>query len=60
MENGTRALWFGSKPHSNGEAFSREEEVGRIDRTQAIVYTSMGRAIATEDAMREFIIYSEI
>lgn len=25
IENGTRALWFGSNPHSNGEAFSREE-----------------------------------
>ena len=60
MENGTRALWFGSKPHSNGEAFSREDEVGRIDRIQAIVYTSRGRAIATEDAIREFIIYSEM
>lgn len=60
IENGTRALWFGSNPHSNGEAFSREEQVGRIDKTQAIMYTSKGRAIATEDAMREFIMYSEI
>ena len=60
MENGIRALWFGSNPHSNGEAFSREEEVGRIDRIQAIIYTSKGRAIATEDAIRVLIMYSEI
>ena len=25
IENGIRALWFGSKPHSNGEGFSRSE-----------------------------------
>jgi hypothetical protein len=23
IENGIRALWFGSNPHSNGDAFSR-------------------------------------
>jgi len=26
-ENGMRAVWFGSKPHSNGDNFSRSEEV---------------------------------
>lgn len=35
IENGTRALWFGSNPHSNGEDFSREDDKGRADNTQA-------------------------
>jgi hypothetical protein len=26
-ENGMRAVWFGSNPHSNGDNFSRSEEV---------------------------------
>lgn len=35
IENGIRALWFGSNPHSNGESFSREEEWVRSARIQA-------------------------
>lgn len=56
IENGIRALWLGSNPHSNGDAFSREDDVGRIDSTHAKPYTIPGRAIATEDAIRIFII----
>jgi len=51
IENGTRALWFGSNPHSNGEDFSRFE-VERIEVIQAIVKTNAGRTIATEDEVK--------
>lgn len=56
MENGTRAVWLGSNPHSNGDAFSRDDDVGRIDNIQARPYTITGRAIATEDAIMVLII----
>lgn len=56
MENGIRALWFGSNPHSNGEDFSRFEE-DRIAVIQAISKTSDGRTIATVDEISISVIY---
>lgn len=47
IENGTRALWFGSNPHSNGEHFSRSDW-DRIDTTQEILNTTTGKKTATE------------
>lgn len=35
MENGTRALWFGSNPHSYGDIFSRGEYICRDASTHA-------------------------
>lgn len=43
IENGMRALWFGSNPHSNGDIFSRLDELVRIDRIHANIYTIDGR-----------------
>jgi len=55
MENGIRALWLGSNPHSNGDDFSRFE-VERIEVIQAIKNTINGRIIATdEDVIRSII-----
>lgn len=34
IENGIRALFLGSNPHSNGDVFSRSEEL-RVESTQA-------------------------
>ena len=56
IENGIRALWFGSNPHSNGEVFSRVVCVGREDKTQAAIYTTNGRIIATIDDIKILII----
>lgn len=54
-ENGIRALWFGSNPHSNGEAFSRSELV-RIFRIHAKINRIVGIIIATiEEIIRRFI-----
>jgi len=55
IENGVRALWLGSKPHSNGEDFSREE-IDRVDKIQARENTSMQIPIAEmEEIMIIFI-----
>ena len=35
IENGIRALWLGSNPHSNGDSFSRDEYMDRDDKIQA-------------------------
>ena len=53
IENGTRALWFGSNPHSNGEDFSRF----KVDRIAQVIQAisknnSAGRTIATEDEVK--------
>ncbi len=48
MENGTRALWLGSNPHSNGEDFSRSVNV-RIARTQDSRNKINGIMIAIDD-----------
>jgi hypothetical protein len=56
IENGIRALWFGSKPHSKGDDFSRFE-IDRIAVIQAISRTSDGRIIAIEDEVSINIIY---
>lgn len=55
MENGIRALWLGSNPHSNGEDFSRLG-IERIDTIQAIMKMITGNAIATRDDVRRRII----
>jgi len=56
IENGMRALWFGSNPHSNGEDFSRLD-VDRIAVIQAIKNTSEGKIIAIEEERRRSVIY---
>ena len=56
MENGIRALWFGSKPHSNGDDFSRLIVI-RMDTIHAIENTINGRIIATIDESSNKIIY---
>lgn len=37
IENGMRDVWLGSKPHSNGEVFSRSE----VDRVERIIKIDM-------------------
>lgn len=55
IENGTRALWFGSNPHSNGDDFSRFEE-DRIAVIHAIENTIRGKIIAMlDDVVRSII-----
>jgi len=55
MENGTRALWLGSNPHSNGEDFSRFDE-DRIAVIHAMENTIRGRIIAIlDDVVRSII-----
>ena len=55
MENGIRALWLGSNPHSNADDFSRFV-VDRIEVIHAIVNTRAGKIIATvEDVSRRVI-----
>lgn len=55
IENGIRALWFGSNPHSNGDDFSRFS-VDRMAVIQAIMNTNDGRIIATvEDVISNII-----
>jgi len=46
IENGTRALWFGSNPHSKGEDFSRSTN-DRTDTTQDTTNNKNGKIIAT-------------
>jgi len=56
IENGIRALWFGSNPHSNGEDFSRLV-VARADVIQAIINTMTGKVMATNEDRRINSIY---
>lgn len=56
MENGIRALWLGSNPHSNGEVFSRVVWDGRDAKIHAAKNTTIGRIIATEVEIIIFII----
>jgi hypothetical protein len=56
IENGTRALWFGSNPHSKGDSFSREDEVVRILKIHANTYTKTGSNMATAEEIRRFVI----
>lgn len=46
-EKGTRALWFGSNPHSNGDNFSRVVKAWREASTQDNVNTNTGKPMAT-------------
>jgi hypothetical protein len=55
IENGTRALFLGSKPHSKGDDFSRSM-VFRADKSQAMAYTNIGIIHAKiNDAVIRFI-----
>jgi len=55
IENGIRALWLGSNPHSKAEDFSRFV-IDRIDVTHAIVKTIIGKIIAiSEDIINNVI-----
>lgn len=56
IENGIRALWLGSNPHSNGDDFSRLE-VDRIAVIHAIKNTIEGRIIAIVDEVSKSVIY---
>jgi len=56
IENGMRALWFGSNPHSNGEDFSRLK-VERIAAIQAIRNTIEGIIIAIIEDINISVIY---
>lgn len=55
-ENGIRALWLGSNPHSKGDVFSRVVWVGRVDKIHAAEYTRIGSNTATEDAINMLFI----
>lgn len=56
IENGIRALWLGSNPHSNGEAFSRFE-IDRIAVINEIRNTIEGIIIAIIDEVNISVIY---
>lgn len=56
IENGIRALWLGSNPHSNGEDFSRFD-VDRIAVIHAIRNTIEGRMIAIIEDVSINVIY---
>jgi hypothetical protein len=47
MENGIRALFLGSNPHSNGDVFSRSDEL-RVDRNHAAVNVSSLKIAAAD------------
>jgi hypothetical protein len=55
IENGTRALWFGSNPHSKGEDFSRLR-VDRAAHIHAIKNTIKGSIIAINDDINSRVI----
>jgi hypothetical protein len=55
IENGIRALWLGSNPHSKGDDFSRFV-VERIVVINAIENTINGRIIATDEDINNSII----
>jgi hypothetical protein len=56
MENGIRALWLGSNPHSNGDDFSRSFNVRIVsinDKEKIII----GNTTATmEDVISMYIV----
>jgi len=56
IENGIRAVWLGSNPHSNGDVFSRVVWVGRDDKIHARANTNIGRIIATVEEINIFVI----
>jgi len=55
MENGIRAEWIGSNPHSNGDAFSRLV-FDRFDKIHAIINTRGGMIVAVKVAIRTMYI----
>lgn len=55
MENGIRALWFGSNPHSNGDDFSRDG-ILRAEILYAMVNKITGSIVAvSEEIINMFI-----
>lgn len=56
IENGIRALWFGSNPHSNGDDFSRVG-VERIAVIQAVEKIIEGKIIAIDVEIKIIVIY---
>jgi hypothetical protein len=48
IENGIRALFLGSNPHSNGDVFSRSDDL-RVARTQAAANVNRLRVPAVID-----------
>jgi len=56
IENGIRALWFGSNPHSKGEDFSRLL-IDRMAVIHEIRNTIDGRIIAIIDEISVRVIY---
>ena len=54
-ENGIRAVWLGSNPHSNGEDFSRSYKV-RAATTHEIENTRAGIKIAIKVDVNSMII----
>lgn len=57
-ENGMRAVWFGSNPHSNGDNFSRSEEVF-IDNIIVIITIMAGTINVSIEASNIWIIYQK-
>lgn len=55
-EKGIRAEWFGSKPHSNGDIFSRSSDE-RDDSNVVAVSTIDGTKIANDPAINIENIY---
>lgn len=56
IENGTRADRMGSKPHSNGESFSRLLSVVRLAVSTDNIYTNRGiRNAVIDDSIISFI-----
>jgi len=56
IEKGTRAVWFGSNPHSNGDVFSRVVCDGREDSTHAAEYTNIGSRTAINEEIKMLFI----
>lgn len=55
IENGIRAKWLGSNPHSNGDIFSRWRFI-RSDRNIAKMNRITGMAIAVKEEIRRYVI----
>lgn len=55
IENGIRAKWFGSNPHSNGDIFSRCRFI-RSDKNIAKINRIIGIAMAVKDEIKRYVI----
>lgn len=59
IENGVRAEWFGSKPHSNGDSFSRSF-CERVDRIYSSINNNSGIIIDNMSNINNIYIYSHL